>query len=582
MAPLTEPRSLRLAMAQTNPTVGNLDGNKAKIIEFTREAARQGADIVVFPELALTGYPPEDLLLKPGFLRKVRSAITEIAANTKDIVSVVGYVEQQDDIYNAAAVISGGKIAGAHHKTHLPNYGVFDEDRYFQRGISPCVFSLGGVRFGVNVCEDIWFPDGPALVQSLVGEADLILVINASPYHRGKWFSRERMLAARAVDNASYICYTNMVGGQDELVFDGMSVILGPRGNVVSRAPAFQESLLVTDLDIVETARVRARDTRRRRNKANLLERKVTVDTIALDGNLIASSQSQDTVTPPLDELEEVYQALVLGTRDYVIKNGFKEVVIGLSGGIDSALTFAIACDALGPDKVLGVTMPSRFSSNDTKSDAQKVAENFGARFVTIPIEPVFESFLQALAPEFKDLPPSLAEENLQSRIRGTLLMGLSNKFGYLVLTTGNKSEMACGYATLYGDMAGGFAVLKDVPKTLVWELSRWRNRSGEFIPNSTIERPPSAELRDNQLDTDSLPPYEVLDQILLQYVEEDKSLQDIVLASGFDEALVRRVISMVDINEYKRRQAPPGVKITPKAFGKDRRLPITNAFRDV
>lgn len=582
MAPLTEPRTLRLAMAQINPTVGNLDGNKTKIIEYAREAARQGADIVMFPELALTGYPPEDLLLKPGFLRKVRSAITEIAANTKDIVSIVGYVEQEDDIYNAAAVISGGKIAGSHRKTHLPNYGVFDEDRYFQRGISSSVFSLGGVRFGVNVCEDIWFPDGPALVQSLVGEADLILVINASPYHRGKWMSRERMLAARAVDNASYICYTNTVGGQDELVFDGMSVILGPRGNVVSRAPAFQEHLLISDLDILETARVRAHDTRRRRNKANLLERRVTVEAIALDGSLRASAQAPPSVTPPLDELEEVYQALVLGTRDYVLKNGFREVVIGLSGGIDSALTFAIACDALGSDKVLGVTMPSRFSSQGTKSDAQQVAENFGARFITIPIEPVFESFLQALAPEFGALPAGLAEENLQSRIRGTLLMGLSNKFGYLVLTTGNKSEMACGYATLYGDMAGGFAVLKDVPKTLVWELSRWRNRGGEMIPNSTIDRPPSAELRDNQLDTDSLPPYEVLDQILLQYVEEDKSLQDIVLASGFDEALVRRVISMVDINEYKRRQAPPGVKITPKAFGKDRRLPITNAFRDV
>ena len=575
------PRRVRIALAQINARVGDLAGNRDRILQYARQAARAGADIVMFPELAVTGYPPEDLLLKSGFLRQSAAVMQQIAEGAGDIVAVVGFVDQQDEIYNAAAVIQNGHVAGVHHKVYLPNYGVFDEDRYFQRGMRSSVFSLDGVRFGVNVCEDIWYPDGPALEQSLAGEAELILVINASPYHRGKWRDRERMLATRAVDNTATVCYLNMVGGQDELVFDGMSVVIGPDGQVLARAKAFQEQLLVVDVDLSDVARARARDARRRKDKLRMLEAGRQVETVCLAGDLKAQSGPMEGgLEEPLEDVAEVYAALVTGTRDYVRKNGFRKVAVGLSGGIDSALTFAIACDALGVENVLGVTMPSRYSSEGTRSDAEIVARNFGAEFTELPIEDIFGSFMQVLAPAFEGKPRGLAEENLQSRIRGNLLMALSNKLGCLILTTGNKSEMACGYATIYGDMAGGFSVLKDVPKTLVWELSRWRNRSGEVIPESTISRAPSAELRENQKDSDSLPPYDVLDPILTQYVEQDRGLEDIV-ASGYPEDVVRRVIALVDVNEYKRRQAAPGVKITAKAFGKDRRLPITNAFRD-
>lgn len=575
------PGTIRIAMAQMNTRVGDLAGNRDRILEFTRQAKEHRADIVMFPELALTGYPPEDLLLKPGFLRHARRAMEEVAAGTEGIVSVVGFVDQDDDIYNAAGVISGGRLIASHRKFFLPNYGVFDEERYFQRGIRTQVFSVGDVRFGVNVCEDIWYPDGPALAQSLLGEAELILVINASPYHRSKGQARERMLGTRAADIGSVVCYLNMVGGQDELVFDGQSVIVSPGAEILARADAFVEQLLVADIAPGEVTAARRRDARRRKDKVQMKLSGARIETVALPASPKPQSTRQTgQIASPPDELEEVYRALTLGTHDYVRKNGFEKVVIGLSGGIDSALTFAIACDALGAGNVLGVTMPSRFSSEDTRSDAHLIARSFGTRILEIPIEEIFKSYQSALAAGFEGQPAGLAEENIQSRIRGNLLMALSNKFGYLVLTTGNKSEMAVGYATIYGDMAGGFAVLKDVPKTLVWRLAEWRNRTGEVIPRTTIERAPSAELRENQKDTDSLPPYDILDAILQHYVEEDRSLDDIV-AAGFDEPTVRRIIGLVDINEYKRRQAPPGVKITPKAFGRDRRLPITSAFRD-
>lgn len=565
---------IRVAMAQINPRVGDLEGNRDLILRYTRMAGGEGADVVLFPELALTGYPPEDLLLKPGFRRRCADVMKDVVAGTHDVVSVVGYVDGNGGIYNAAAVIEGGKVRGMHRKVRLPNYGVFDEDRYFLAGGELSVFELGGVRFAVNVCEDIWFADGPALAQSVRGDARLVFAINASPYHAGKWRDREQMLSERAARTGAVICYVNTVGGQDELVFDGMSVIVLPNGSIAARGPAFEQDLIVADLELP----ARGGDGAQPGSGAGAGGPELA--TIHLASALKGGSVASGKVADPPDELAEIYGALVLGTRDYVRKNGFSTAVVGLSGGIDSALTLAVACDAIGAANVLGVTMPSRYSSQGTKSDAASVAESFGARFLTLPIEDVAAAYQSVLAAPFEGTQRGLAEENLQARIRGNLLMALSNKFGHLVLTTGNKSEMAVGYATLYGDMAGGFAVLKDVPKTLVWKLAEWRNRDGELIPRSTIERLPSAELRENQLDSDSLPPYDVLDPILELYVEQDRSLDEIT-GAGFDEATVRRVIALVDSSEYKRRQAPPGVKITPKAFGKDRRLPITNAFRD-
>ncbi len=559
---------MRIAMAQINPRVGDLDGNRDTVLRYTNMAAAEGADVVLFPELVLTGYPPEDLLLKPAFLRAGERAMADVVYGTQGIVSIVGFVDTDGGIYNAAAVIENGRVAGVHRKQRLPNYGVFDEARYFQKGGRPGVFSVGDVRFGVNVCEDIWYADGPALAQARDGGARVIFVINASPYHAGKWREREQMLAARAADNGVVVCYLNMTGGQDELVFDGMSVIILPDGTVAARGSAFAEGLIVADVDIPGCDGASS-------------EGGEEIPAVPLASALRGCpGEPRRALAAGPDELEEIYGALVLGTRDYVRKNGFSKAVLGLSGGIDSALAFAIACDALGPQNVLGVTMPSRYSSEDTRSDAELVAANFNTSFLCLPVEDVFHAYAGLLAEPFAGTRPGLAEENLQARIRGTLLMALSNKFGHLVLTTGNKSEMAVGYATLYGDMAGGFAVLKDVPKTLVWRLAEFRNRDGEMIPRSTIERPPSAELRENQFDSDSLPPYDILDPILEMYVEQEKSLDEIV-AEAFDEATVRRVINMVRASEYKRRQAPPGVKITPKAFGKDRRLPITNAFRE-
>lgn len=572
--------NLRIALAQINCTVGDLGGNTAKIINYIESGKKAGADIVVFPELAITGYPPEDLLLKPSFLEGNLRALNQIIDASKDITVICGFVDVDDDIYNAAAVIHNGKLAGVNRKVFLPNYGVFDELRYFQKGCETTIYRLGGRVFGVSVCEDMWYPDGPHRTQALAG-AQIAININASPFYSLKWKWRESMLTTRAVDNSAYIVYVNMVGGQDELVFDGHSMIVDPRARLVTRGRPFEEELIVADLAIGSVWHTRLADPRWRQEAPACREPAFPVDMIDL-GDIAVKEK------PPIPErrasaperVEEVYEALVLGTRDYVRKNRFEHVVIGLSGGVDSALTAAIAVDALGADSVTGVSMPSVFTSEGTRTDAERLAEQLGIELLTIPIQDILENYKNILKPAFSGRPEDVTEENLQARIRGNYLMALSNKFRWLVLTTGNKSEMATGYSTLYGDMAGGFAVIKDVPKTLVYELCNYRNGIAPTIPQSIIDRPPSAELRPDQLDQDTLPPYEMLDSILHLYIEQDASLVEIT-EKGFPEEIVRRVIRMVDINEYKRRQAPPGVKITPKAFGKDRRLPITNAFRE-
>ncbi len=569
-------------MAQINTTVGDLEGNTAKVLEYIRKAREQQADLVVFPEMAIPGYPPEDLLFKPSFIRSNIQKMHEVVANSQGITVVVGFVDSQGDIYNAAAVAHDGQLLGVYHKMYLPNYGVFDEDRYFKAGSQCPVFVVNGIHIGVNICEDIWYALGPAAVQREAG-AEIIINLNASPYHAGKLGFRERMVATRASDNEVFVSYTNLVGGQDELVFDGGSVVFDQSGELVARGRQFEEDLVVVDLDMDAVFRHRLRDPRPRKERPILdnigASRVVHHSDFATDD----PKQALDgCIAEPLAPLAEVYAALVLGTGDYVRKSGFSKVVIGLSGGIDSSLTAAIAADALGSENVLCVAMPSRYSSEGSLLDAKSLTQNLGIELLTVPIEEAFEAMLHMLSGPFGDSAPNVAEENIQTRIRGNILMGLSNKFGWLVLTTGNKSEVATGYATLYGDMAGGFAVIKDVPKTLVYRLARYRNDHGSprnAIPQSVIDKAPSAELKPDQTDQDTLPPYDLLDQILQAYVEEDRSYADIV-DMGFDSATVQRVIAMVDRNEYKRRQAPPGVKITPRAFGRDRRLPIVNRYR--
>ena len=536
---------LRAALAQINTTVGDLRGNTAKIIEYIDRARAEGADLVSFPELTITGYPPEDLLYKHNLIRDNRECLDEVIEHSAGIAVVVGFVDWDKELFNAAAVIQDRKLLGVYHKVHLPNYGVFDEQRYFQSGSECPVFDINGTCVGVNVCEDIWYESGPTNVQA-DGGARVIMNINGSPYHRGKGRFREQMLADRARDNGVYVFYTNLVGGQDELVFDGGSCVFSPSGDVLARGKQFEEDLLIVDIDPDAT--------------------QPAVD---------------PAPEPALADLEEVYEALTIGTRDYVRKNGFEKVVIGLSGGIDSTLTATIAADALGPENVVVVTMPSRYSSEGSIADSDILAKNLGVKLWNISIEDMFQSSLDSLDPLFAGTGSGVAEENLQARMRGNLLMAISNKFGWLVLTTGNKSEMAMGYGTLYGDMAGGFAVIKDVPKVLVYELAETRNARGPspVIPQSVIDKEPSAELRPDQKDTDSLPPYSVLDPVLEAYVEQDKSPADII-SMGFDEEMVKRVIKAVDRNEYKRRQAAPGVKITPRNFGRDRRMPIVNWYR--
>jgi NAD+ synthase (glutamine-hydrolysing) len=568
---------LRIALAQINATVGDLDGNIAKILTNVEAAKAHGAAMVVFPELAIPGYPPEDLLLKPQFIEANLVALERVAAAAQGILIVVGFVDRQDDIYNAAALCCAGKVAGIYHKQYLPNYGVFDEERYFQAGREATVFRWGDITFGVNICEDIWYPDGPTEAQTFAGSAQVIVNVSASPYHAGKGDFRERMLATRAADNTAIVVFCNMVGGQDELVFDGQSLAFDAQGNLLARGRAFEEDLLVVDLDLGDVFSRRLHDPRRRQHRPE----DETVSCIVLSGpNVRAERKGAEPpeVAKPLGRLEEIYRALVLGTRDYTRKNGFQTVVVGVSGGIDSSLVATIAADALGPQNVVGMRLPSRYTSDMSNDVAARLAANLGIRLLTVSIEPAFNAYLKILKEPFAGTEPGVAEENIQARIRGNVWMALSNKFGWLVLTAGNKSEMSVGYATLYGDMAGGFAVIKDVPKTLVYELARWRNEQAPVIPEEALTRPPTAELRPDQKDTDSLPPYEILDPILKAYVEEDRSAEEIA-ALGFDREMVARVIRMVDRSEYKRRQAPPGIKITPRAFGRDRRLPITNRF---
>lgn len=573
---------IRLALSQINVTVGDLAGNRDKILDHIHRARDLGAHIVVFPELAIPGYPPEDLLFKPRFIQSNLDVLSELVRATQGIAAIFGFVDRHDDIYNAAAIACDGRLIDVYHKTYLPNYGVFDEDRYFQSGKTAGVYRLNGITFGVTICEDIWYPGGPAREQALAGDAEVLINISSSPFHDGKELLREQMIATRATDNSAVLAFCNLVGGQDELIFDGGSLIVDQEGRVIARSPRFAEDLLMADVDVEAVFRNRLHDSRRRKEKRDV-SAPVAIDLPDLKPKSVCLSPSERPDFPRPDErLKNIYDALVLGTRDYVVKNGFEKVFIGLSGGIDSALVTAVAHDALGGENVVCVTMPTQFSSEGTFNDALQMAGNLDIRILTLPIQKLFDQYLGLLADEFGDLPSDTAEENIQPRIRGTLLMALANKFRALVLAPGNKSELSMGYATLYGDMAGGFAVIKDIYKTLVYDLAHYRNGLSDHpvISVSIIERPPTAELRDDQKDTDSLPPYPVLDPILKAYVEDDTSLQDII-ALGYDEELVTRVIRTVDINEYKRRQAPPGIKITPRAFGRDRRLPITNRCRE-
>jgi NAD+ synthase (glutamine-hydrolysing) len=568
--------TLRLAMAQINPVVGDLAGNSGKISAGIARAVEEGADIVTFPELALTGYPPEDLLLKPAFIERNLDALRALASQVSGITAVVGFVDRQDDIYNAAAILDDGGIAGVYHKKYLPNYGVFDEFRYFQVGRSAPMIRIGEARVGISICEDIWYPDGPAALQLAAG-AEVLINISSSPYHTGKRHWRERMLATRASDGMAFVAYNNLVGGQDELVFDGDSLVFGPTGELLIRGRQFEEDLVIVDLDLESVARTRMRDPKRRQSAAGDEAHLIRVSGPRGDRRPLPARESVEV----LDSEAEIYRALVTGTRDYVHKNRFEKVVLGLSGGIDSALTATLAVDALGASNVVGVLMPSGYSSPGSITDSEHLGRNLGIRLVTIPVDGVVAAYRSALEPSFRGLAPDVAEENIQARIRGNLVMALSNKFGWMVLSTGNKSELSVGYCTLYGDMAGGFAVLKDVTKTMVYALARFSNRQAgdERIPRAVIEKAPSAELRPGQKDSDSLPPYEELDPVLEAYVEEDRSLEEMV-ARGFDPDIVRRVVALVDGSEYKRRQAAPGVKITPRAFGRDRRMPITSGFR--
>ena len=561
-----------------NVTVGDLTANAAAIAERIDEARAMGAHVVAFPELAITGYPPEDLLLKPSFIEANRKALLGLQSKTKDITAVIGFVERDVDLYNSAAVLHDGEWVDTYRKQRLPNYGVFDELRYFSPGTGEVMFTLGEACIGVSVCEDIWSPGGPVGKLAAAG-ADVVLNINASPFHRNKSESRHRMLGQRAADYGIALAYVNLVGGQDELVFDGDSLVFDASGEIIAEAQPFEDELLVCDVELEQVFRARLHDPRRRQNPRRAL-RSVRHKVLSTKPLTIGKPISKSPCVKH-DNVAEVYEALVVGTRDYLKKNGFKHVVLGLSGGIDSSLVAVIAADALGADAVTGVSMPSQYSSEHSKTDAAALARALGIEMLTLPIKEIYEQSIATLSHAFTGRAADLAEENLQARIRGNLLMALSNKFGWLVLTTGNKSEMATGYSTLYGDMAGGFAVLKDVPKTLVYELSRWRNArdATPLIPENVLTKPPSAELRPDQKDEDSLPPYDLLDPILEKYVEEDWSTEEIV-AAGYPEDVVKQVIALVDRNEYKRRQAPPGVKITPRAFGKDRRLPITNRYR--
>ena len=561
--------NIRVALAQIDPTVGDLEGNRKIIVHFLEEARRAQADLVTFPELAVTGYPPEDLLFKKSFLKANELSVRRILPHTKGITCVIGFVHASaGHLYNASALLSHSRFCGVYHKNHLPNYGVFDEKRYFSSGGESFVFSQGNARIGLSICEDLWVEKGPPFIEAKEGGARLLINISASPYEVGKQAERQRLFSRHARESGAHLLYNNLVGGQDELVFDGGSMIFDERGRLLQMAPQFKEALLVCDLEIPPPKKG--------------TQKKHAIVVCRLPGKKVTEKLALPAQKPhtPLSREEEIYRALVLGTRDYVRKNGFQKVVLGLSGGIDSSLVACIAVDALGKEDVVGVSMPSLYSSRETREDAKSLAGRLGIRCAELPIDTVFQSLLGLLSEIFKGKKEGIAVENLQARIRGLLLMALSNQFGWLVLTTGNKSEMSTGYCTLYGDMAGGFAVIKDVPETWVYELAHFRNREEPVIPETVIAREPTAELKPNQKDSDTLPPYEVLDPILTAYIEKNLTLSQ-MKRQGLREEIVKEVIRRVDGNEYKRRQGPPGVKITPRAFGKDWRLPITNRYRD-
>ncbi len=586
-------RPFRVALAQINPTVGDIAGNTRLIVQRIAHAVSMQADLVAFPELCITGYPPEDLLYKDSFIDAAERALHEIVEASAGICVVVGYPQRSAQtaappaIYNAAAVIHDGTLIDVYHKIFLPNYSVFDEERYFSSGDRCPVYEIGGARIGVNICEDIWMESGPTIVQREAG-AQAIININGSPYFRGKRTIRTTMLRERASSNRVFLCYVNMVGGQDELVFDGASMILDPRGETLATAKQFEEDMLIADLPLAEadsaprTADLDRADPLIARWARPTVKNITTTPKTEANRIFIPTTPQNSSTPPPESPPKEIYAALVLGTHDYVQKSGFSNVLIGLSGGIDSALTAAIAADALGPENVLALSMPSRFTADRSVTDARTLCENMGITFEVIPIEDMTRAYREGLARFFAGTEEGIAEENIQARVRGNLLMAISNKFGRIVLATGNKSEYATGYATLYGDMAGGFAVIKDVPKTLVYELCTWRNAKAgrDIIPQAIMDRPPTAELREDQLDEDSLPPYDLLDPVLEAYVERDCSPMEMVERMNFDKDIVERVVTLVDRSEYKRRQAAPGIKITERAFGKDRRLPIVNHYR--
>jgi len=571
-------RKIRFAIVQKNFVVGGIEENLKKIFSSIEDAEKFQPDLIVFPELAITGYPPEDLLFRNAFIQKNLEAIQKLVEFTsgRDELVITGFVDMKDDIYNAAAVIQNGSLIGVYHKILLPNYGVFDERRYFAAGKKPTVIALNGTKVGLSICEDIWIPDGPIVDE--VNDGAMVLVnISSSPYNVMKGTSREKMIQTRASDLRTAIVYANTVGGQDELVFDGHSFVVDENGTTIARANDFEEEIIFADIDIPNIVSMNLHDPRRRER----IERKTEVDFIRAELRSKDRKPIPTVISPAIDIEEEIFKALTLGTRDYVIKNGFKKVLIGLSGGIDSSLVAVIATEAIGKENVIGIMMPSMYSSKSSVEDAQLLADNLGIKTLKIGITEVYNAYVKALAEAFRGTEPNITEENLQARIRGNYLMALSNKFGWLVLTTGNKSEMSTGYSTLYGDMAGGFDPIKDLYKTMVYKVCKWYNLQAkkEVIPSNIFTKPPSAELKPNQVDQDTLPPYDILDKILEMYVERDLSLEEIT-EMGFDLETVKKTIHLVDSSEYKRRQASPGVKITFRAFGRDRRLPITNHFR--